>query len=318
MDMMPNDFQEKISMSKKMIFSGLSDAGKTSINRTLKNDIIGTALVKPTYLVDRSIFKYLDYEILQHDMGGQKKYLINYLKEPGNFFSKTDVCIYVIDIIDDKRYEESLEFFGNMLNKFDEIEVVPSIWILFHKAEKYLFEADEEQAATIDGLREKFLATNANRFKIEFEATSVYDRWGLSRVFARIFQSLYPRNELVVELLKTIATTVNASAAVLLDDQLLPLADYTDGTDMEKIIKTTAPYLFKIEEGIEALRPTWKRWIKLEVDDIDIIYLEIPQEEDKKQLHLYLIGELGTLESAAILPQIGSQLFELLQTLYAP
>lgn len=316
MAVVPKDYQETITNSKKIIFSGLSDAGKTSINLTLKSDIIGTALVKPTYLVDRSVFKYLDYEIVQHDMGGQKKYLINYLKEPGNYFSKTDVCLYVIDVLDEKRYGESIEYFTEVLGKFEEIGVNPRIWVLFHKAERYLFEADQNLFASISDLRERFLAASGKRFKLAFEITSIYDRWGLSKIFTRIIQELYPRSELVVELLKTIALTVKATAAVLIDDQLLPIAEYSDGEGMEKIIEATAPYLFKIEEGLEALRPTWKRWLKLEFDDLDVMYYEIPQEEGKKRLHLYLIGKLGALNSAMVLPQIGPRLLELLQAIY--
>jgi GTPase SAR1 family protein len=310
-------FQDKVTISKKLVFAGLSDAGKTSINMTLKNDITGTALVKPTYLVDRSVFRYLDYEIIQHDMGGQKKYLINYLKEPGKYFSKTDLCVYVIDILDEKRFEESVEYFKNMLGRYDEIGVYPRIWVLFHKAEKYLFDADGAVLATITSLRQKILDVSPKKFKIAFEITSIYDRWGLSMTFSRIFQDLYPRSDLVVELLKTIAGTIKASAAVLIDDQLLPIAEYPEDKATQNIVKATAPYLFKIEEELETLQPTWKRWLKLEANDMDIMYYEIPQEEGKKRLHLYLIGKLGSISSTAVLPKIGPRLVELLQALYA-
>ncbi len=304
-----------MTSSKKLIFAGLSDAGKTSIIRLLKNDITGTALVKPTYLVDRSEFKFLDYQIIQHDMGGQKNYIINYLKEPGTYFSDTQVCVYVVDILDEKRFNESVEYFKSMLERFLQIGVTPLITVLFHKAEKYLFEADEALLAAINALQQKFLGVNDKRFKVAFEITSIYDRWGLSKIFARIIHELYPRIGLVSELLKAIAKATDACAAVLIDDQLLPISEYLDDKVMDIIVKDTAPYLFKIEEGLEELRPTWKRWLKLELDDMDIMYYEIPQDEGKKRLHLYMIGKVGALSSTSVLPKIGLLLDELLRSL---
>jgi hypothetical protein len=313
----PGDFQEGMKNPKKMVFAGISNAGKTSIIRTLRNDIAGTALVKPTYLLDRSVFKYLDYEIIQHDMGGQRKYLINYLKEPGKFFNKIDACIFVVDILEANRLDESLEYFKNMLEKFEQIGETPRIWVLFHKAEKYLFEADKPLYEVIKTQREKFIAAGGTRFRIVSEITSIYDRWGLSKVFTMIFHVLYPRGELVQDTLKTIAIAAGASTAILIDDQLLPLSEYSTNQSQDEIVKATAPHLFKIEEGLEALKPTWKRWLKLEYDDQDIVYYEIPQDDNKKRLHLYLAGKLGCNDSTDLLLKIGKHLEILLKALYA-
>jgi hypothetical protein len=315
-DNVEQNIKENNAGTKKLIFAGLSDSGKTSINRMLKNDITGTALAKPTYLVDRSEFTFLDYQIIQHDMGGKKQYLINYLKEPGNYFNNTDVCMYIVNILDKKRFDESVAYFKSMLESFEKIGIHPLISVLFHKAEKYLFEGDEALLATINAMQQKFLHVNAKRFKVAFKITSIYDRWGLSKIFTRIIHELYPRIGMISDLLKAIADATSACAAVLIDDQLLPISEYLDDKAMDRIVKDTAPYLFKIEAGLEELRPTWKRWLKLELDDMDIMYYEIPQAEGKKRMHLYLIGKLGTLSDTVVLPKIAPRLGELLRAIY--
>jgi GTPase SAR1 family protein len=132
------DFSQKVKGSKKILFAGLDNSGKSSIISCLKQGIANLGLMNPTYLVERSKLQYLDYDLIQHDMGGQKAYIQSYLKKPGQYFDQADACIYVVDIQDGDRVYNTLTYFKSVLASFTTLAIKPSIHVLLHKAERYL------------------------------------------------------------------------------------------------------------------------------------------------------------------------------------
>ncbi|MBD3186637.1 hypothetical protein GF325_07415 [Candidatus Bathyarchaeota archaeon] len=237
--------------SKKLIFTGLDNSGKTSINLMLKQNISSIGLVKPTYLVDRSTFSYLDYEIIQHDFGGQKRYLISYLKEPGKFFNETDLMVFVVDIKDSERFDDAMEYFSNVLERFDDLDLNPSVWVLFHKAEKYLFEADDVEYEATKELERKIKLITDNRYPISFEITSIYDPWSISSSFGKIYAELYPQEELIEETLETLAKELDASVVSIIDDNILPIATHANEKSEEKLVGYTVPYLYRMKKKLD-------------------------------------------------------------------
>ena len=161
----------------KIIVSGLDNAGKTSILTALKRkfdfekEIIA---LKPTIRVEYNSTSFLGNKVYFWDMGGQSIYREVYIKNPDAYFSNTDLIVYVIDIQDTDRFEETLNYLDTVLKYFHENEIknVPLI-VSFHKYDPQLRGTDYINE-DINELREKITEKHPD-FRILFQQTSIYD-----------------------------------------------------------------------------------------------------------------------------------------------
>lgn len=160
----------------KIIVSGLDNAGKTSILTALdkkydfEKDIVQ---LKPTIRVEYHKMNFLRNNTIFWDMGGQETYREIYVNYQDIYFDATDLLIYVIDIQDPDRFDDSLEYLNAILTFFSESEMNVPVIITFHKYDPEL-KADEEILANIKKLREKILNDYPN-FNILFQQSSIYD-----------------------------------------------------------------------------------------------------------------------------------------------
>ncbi|MFX0098114.1 MAG: ADP-ribosylation factor-like protein [Candidatus Hodarchaeota archaeon] len=281
-----SDEEQKL---KKILYTGLENSGKSSLILCLRQNISNVGLLKPTYLVDRSKFTFMEYDIIQHDMGGQKSYLINYLNSPGKFFKKTDLCVFVIDIQDEKKYDRVIEYFGSMLEKIDEIGANPPIKIFFHKAENILDGSDETGADRIEKLKDRMIDVNKGRFSLSFKMTTICDPWGISTTFSEIFNELWPRDALVKKLMKKFADELGVNVVVLLDGYLLTIASHISEERFEEIIKYTAPHMYLFRKNLDSVKRSKKKTLKLEWDHYEITFVNLDHE--KTPLYLLIIAE---------------------------
>jgi len=160
----------------KIIVSGLDNAGKTSILTALdkKYDFAKDIVhLKPTIRVEYHKMNFLRNSCIFWDMGGQSTYRDVYVQYQDVYFDATDLLIYVIDIQDTERFENSLEYLDAILTFFTESEMDVPLIITFHKFDPE-FRGNEETLNQIDELKEKILDKYPN-FKILFQQTSIYD-----------------------------------------------------------------------------------------------------------------------------------------------
>ncbi|MFX1310284.1 MAG: ADP-ribosylation factor-like protein, partial [Promethearchaeota archaeon] len=200
----------------KVIISGLDNAGKTSILTALdkkydfEKDIVQ---LKPTIRVEYHKMNFLRSNTVFWDMGGQEQYREIYVNYQDVYFDSTDLLIYVIDIQDPERFDNSLEYLNAILTYFSESNMDVPIIITFHKYDPEL-KADEEILANIGKLREKLLDKYPD-FNILFQQSSIYDiisiiqlvSYGLS-VFDKKFFELSELVEYYLEILNTQALIV--------------------------------------------------------------------------------------------------------------
>jgi len=200
----------------KIIVSGLDNAGKTSILTALdkkydfEKDIVQ---LKPTIRVEYHKMNFLKNNTIFWDMGGQETYREIYINYQNVYFDATDLLIYVIDIQDPDRFDNSLEYLNAILTFFSESEMDVPIIITFHKYDPEL-KADEEILANIEKLREKILNEYPN-FNILFQQSSIYDiisivqlvSYGLS-VFDKKFFELSELLEYYIEIFNNQALIV--------------------------------------------------------------------------------------------------------------
>ncbi len=67
------------------------------------------------------------------EAGGQKSFRIKYLEKPKHFFKDFDEIIFIIDVQDILRYEESLNFFNSILGILLEMRIFPHLNFFIHK-----------------------------------------------------------------------------------------------------------------------------------------------------------------------------------------
>ncbi|MHA2248974.1 MAG: ADP-ribosylation factor-like protein [Candidatus Kariarchaeaceae archaeon] len=118
----------------KLVFTGLDQAGKTTIYKMTMEEMSLPEAIDPTPTrgIERHSNIYLDTEFQVWDLGGQKKYRETYLTKP-EIFDKARCVIYVVDIQDFHRIDESYKFYVNTLNIIKDIKPQPRMYVLFHK-----------------------------------------------------------------------------------------------------------------------------------------------------------------------------------------
>ncbi len=118
----------------KVLFTGLDNAGKSSIIAALMKDITILPALKPTRGIKNRDFEFLGMQIAEWDLGGQKVYRRAYLnKDPEKIFGKTEILLSFIDIQDKKRVSEALEYLKDIHDLMESLNIKPSIYIFFHK-----------------------------------------------------------------------------------------------------------------------------------------------------------------------------------------
>lgn len=121
----------------KILLIGLDNAGKTSIYRSA---LLGEQLdtlqnLKPTRGIERYTHIFGDQQVIFWDLGGQKQYRKNHLASR-NVFLQTHALIYVIDVQDDKRFQESLDYFHDILDIVKDLNPLPKVFVLYHKMDQ--------------------------------------------------------------------------------------------------------------------------------------------------------------------------------------
>ncbi len=210
----------------KIIVSGLDNAGKTSILTALdkkydfEKDIVQ---LKPTIRVEYHKMNFLKNNTIFWDMGGQETYREIYVNYQDVYFDATDLLIYVIDVQDPDRFDDSLEYLNAILTFFSESEMDVPLIITFHKFDPEL-KADEEILANIEKLREKILNEYPN-FNILFQQSSIYDiisivqlvSYGLS-VFDKKFFELSELLEYYIEIFNNQALIVFDRSGIIVSE----------------------------------------------------------------------------------------------------
>lgn len=208
--------------AQKVLVAGLDYAGKTAIlskfgGRLGISDMIST---HPTKGVVRMKFGSKKLSLFIWDLGGQKEYRQRYLDNPEQYFIQLDLLIYVIDVQDPERFDESLDYFKKIVDSLIFLEESPFILIFIHKYDPDL-KNDPKILLNIELLKDSFneLFKSKNYdFKIETYLTSIYSLISREPQFAKYIKNLMntsyslsdPTVRKVDGLGKTLEETLNA------------------------------------------------------------------------------------------------------------
>ncbi|MHA2089166.1 MAG: ADP-ribosylation factor-like protein, partial [Promethearchaeota archaeon] len=103
---------------QKVLVAGLDDAGKTATLSKFggRLGISETIATHPTRGVVRMKFGTSNLNLFLWDLGGQLEYRERYLSNPEQYFIQLDLLLYVIDVQNPDRFDESLEYFDKILD----------------------------------------------------------------------------------------------------------------------------------------------------------------------------------------------------------
>jgi GTPase SAR1 family protein len=111
----------------------MDNAGKTTIINLLSQQIANFSSIKPTQQIERTKTSFLGKEIVIWDFGGQEKYREKYLRSPELFFSDIAAIFFVIDVLDEARFDLNVEYFKKIIKDLEEFSPDAQLILLFHK-----------------------------------------------------------------------------------------------------------------------------------------------------------------------------------------
>ncbi|MFX1501238.1 MAG: ADP-ribosylation factor-like protein [Promethearchaeota archaeon] len=172
----------------KIFLFGIDEVGKSSLVRRLKTGEFNDNFFVPTRKFN---IEYIPVEnkglLAVWDMPGQKSFRSKWLKG----FQDSNIIIYMIDVANQRRFEESRKEFWNVLNK-DELNGTPLL-IIGNKTDlvKYSDKSNNEQLKILK--EELFTFYNFNDIKNRkwnFVFTSVKTNFNIEDVIPEIFNLL--------------------------------------------------------------------------------------------------------------------------------
>ncbi len=243
----------------KLMFTGLDDAGKTSIILSLQREFSKIAILSPTRGAQRRIFSFLGKEIAEWDLGGQLAYRIAYLKNPGKYFEGTEIAIYVIDIQNKERFSEAISYFKDVIKQFEELEIEPPIYVFLHKFDPALKRnAQNEMNALIIDLKDKLKATKYK--KLFYYETSIYNFGSIIAAMSEILLDLYPKSELIEKTIFEFAKKVESEGVVIIDDNSLIIGSYYKDDEIKHLLTASVPYFLTLHESFQFTNPMEEKY----------------------------------------------------------
>ncbi|MFX1296791.1 MAG: ADP-ribosylation factor-like protein [Promethearchaeota archaeon] len=182
----------------KVVFTGLANAGKTSIIMMLNKQFHKLAGLTPTKGASRSLSEILGFPVTKWDLGGQEQYRQEYLSTQSKALLEADLLVMVIDIQDWNNYDNALEYYNKVLERLKKNDENPYILIYIHKADPEIY---RNYKKNINDLMKKFEEVSKGR-EYEFFITSIYNRRSVIEAFSYGISQFLPKKKSLDYLLK--------------------------------------------------------------------------------------------------------------------
>ena len=216
-----------MSESIKIIISGLDYAGKTSILTALDKKFDFSkyiAELKPTIKVEYHKTSFLGLTVYTWDMGGQEKYRDLYQNNQDVYFADTNLLLYIIDVLDEERFETSLSYLDNILTYFNENEMDIPLIISFHKFDPDK-RGDEDINNRINKLRETIFGKYPS-FKILFQQTSIFDIISIIQLISYALSVFDDKFFDLSHLLESYLIKFNCSSLIVFDENGIIISEF--------------------------------------------------------------------------------------------
>ena len=159
----------------KLFIFGLDRAGKSVITNFLKTGSINED-TRPTVAFNVGFVEMENLKFEVYDTPGQKRFRSFWLRE----VNKSDVLIFVLDVSDPLRFEESKEEFKRLIVDLKKREV--PLLFLFHKMDV------DGSKENIGKAKEIFNLDSLYIFKLETMETTIKDLISMKKMRLRVAQ----------------------------------------------------------------------------------------------------------------------------------
>lgn len=210
--------KEQLKAQKKLLLIGLDNGGKTSILAVLQDKFSIIKDLLPTRGVSREKLDFFGYPIISWDLGGQVQYREKlYFNKPELFFGEADLILYVIDIQDPTRFEESASYFKQVIDVLLELKENPPILVILNKSDQ-----DVRRTLTwqknVDAIRSKFdlILSQYEKFNGEYCDTTIFQKETVLQMFSTALMKVSETSEIIENILEDFAEQIEGRALSLI------------------------------------------------------------------------------------------------------
>lgn len=241
--------------------------------------ILGEKL-KPTADTEISsqIISLLGLEIFHWDFGGQEQYRQQYIEKSSKYFTSIKLMIFVIDIQDEKRYNEALKYLEIISHIIKEANQDCKIFVLFHKYDPGSA-MNEILDINIEELKKKIKKVNPFE-DIHFYKTSIFSKISLLRAFSNMATYFSDKTQLIQDFLKTYCEKTYSEVAILFDKRNFVLDSREKKEEVVKMLEIISHIFLN---GIEELE-------KYSLETFEIVSLVQPSDykEDESKAMIFI------------------------------
>ena len=296
----------------KVLFAGLHNSGKTTILLALQKKYSQISGLKPTKGVERVGFDVLGLDLKVWDMGGQDEFREKYF-EKEEYFSQTDVLFYVIDVMDFRKYYESLTYFLKIVEVFKTQGIMPKIVIFIHKVDPDI----QNDKIIVENIEKIHLLFTQENIEIAFFNTTIYNEWSIIQGFSYGLASLSKKGPVLEAQLKEFAEQTNSTFILLLDKNRVMIGSYTSD-EMHKILGDRLMPIIDIYSDISNLSHYKLTNLIAQLSDVNLFVQRV--EVNKDPYYLMIISRSSNIGEIIekILPEFVKRLEETLEEFLLP
>jgi len=243
------DEKKKTTSASKLLFTGLDNAGKTTIIYALQREFSKIAFLKPTRGAQRRIFEFMGKEIAEWDLGGQISYRISYLKNPGKYFDDTEIVVYVIDVQNRVRIPESISYLKDVVEQFRKLEIAPPMYIFLHKYDPALRRNALNEMKNLELEIKEKIKKSVEYKEIYYYNTSIYDLPSIIKAMSEILLNIYPKSELIEKTIIEFGKKTYSDGIVLLDDNSLIVGSFYKDDETKNLLAASTPYFLSLNDS---------------------------------------------------------------------
>ena len=244
-----DDKKSSSASASKLLFTGLDNAGKTTIIYGLQREFSKIAFLKPTRGAQRRIFEFMGKEIAEWDLGGQISYRISYLKNPGKYFDDTEIVVYVIDVQNRVRIPEAISYLKDVVEQFRKLEIAPPMYIFLHKYDPALRRNALNEMKNLELEIKEKIKKSVEYKEIYYYNTSIYDLPSIIKAMSEILLNIYPKSELIEKTIIEFGKKTYSDGIVLLDDNSLIVGSFYKDDETKNLLAASTPYFLSLNDS---------------------------------------------------------------------
>lgn len=235
------NINEQVKLQKKLLMIGLDNGGKSSILAVAQDKFSVVKDLLPTKGVKRERLDFFGYPLISWDLGGQIQYRENYyFNKPELFFTEVDLILYVVDIQDKERFEETANYFKEVLKVLKDLGEKPPIIIILHKSDQDLRRTLQWQK-NVTALKNEFDPLIEEYGKeIEYIDTTIFQKETILEMFSIALKKVSDTSEIIEHILLDFTQSIQGKGSCLISLDGLIFGSYTRDKVDEKLLHNTA------------------------------------------------------------------------------